>query len=103
MMLENRSRKRMICRYQRPAKCCKATMTSDTTTSAPNRIFVRQFTSRSNRPILGTEYRVQRIGVQPTARVERGSQHVHPGPCPVRREIQKVLPLQQWSKNKSYG
>lgn len=53
MMLENRSRKRMICRYQRPAKCCRATMTSDTTTSAPNRILVRQFTSRSKRPIWG--------------------------------------------------
>lgn len=43
----------MICRYQRPAKCCRATMTSDTTTSAPNRILVRQFTSRSKRPIWG--------------------------------------------------
>lgn len=54
MMLENKRRKRMICRYQRPAKCCRATMTSDTTTRAPKRIFVRQFTSRSNRPICGT-------------------------------------------------
>lgn len=50
-MLEKSRRKRKIWRYQRPAKCCRATMTSDTTTRAPNRIFVRQFTSRSNRPI----------------------------------------------------
>lgn len=56
MMLENKRRKRMICRYQRPAKCWRATMTSDTTTRAPKRIFVRQFTSRSNRPICGTAH-----------------------------------------------
>lgn len=55
MMLENKRRKRMICRYQRPAKCCRATMTSDTTTRAPKRILVRQFTSRSNRPIWGQD------------------------------------------------
>ena len=54
-MLEKSSRKRKICRYQRPAKCCRATMTRDTTTSAPNRILVRQFTSRSNRPIWGAD------------------------------------------------
>lgn len=50
-MLEKSRRKRKIWRYQRPAKCCRATMTRDTTTRAPNRILVRQFTSRSNRPI----------------------------------------------------
>lgn len=49
-MWEKRSRKRKIWRYQRPAKCWRATMTRDTTTRAPNRIFVRQFTSRSNKP-----------------------------------------------------
>lgn len=49
-MLEKRSRKRKIWRYQRPAKCWRATMTRDTTTSAPKRILVKQFTSRSNKP-----------------------------------------------------
>lgn len=51
MMFENSSRNLMICRYQRPAKCWRATMTRDTTTRAPNRILVRQFTSKSKRPI----------------------------------------------------
>lgn len=49
-MLEKSSRKRKIWRYQRPTKCCRATITSDTTTRAPNRILVKQFTSKSNRP-----------------------------------------------------
>lgn len=49
-MWEKRSKKRKIWRYQRPAKCWRATMTSDTTTSAPNKILVKQFTSRSNKP-----------------------------------------------------
>lgn len=61
MMLENKRRKRMICRYQRPAKCWRATMTRDTTTKAPKRIFVRQFTSRSNRPICGTAHRAKLV------------------------------------------
>lgn len=47
---EKSSRKRKICRYQRPAKCCRPTMTSDTTTRAPNRILVKQLTSKSNKP-----------------------------------------------------
>lgn len=57
----------MICRYQRPAKCCRATMTIETTTKAPKRILVRQFTSRSNRPICGRSKRltVSRHGPQP--------------------------------------
>lgn len=49
-MLENSSKKRKIWRYQSPAKCCRATMTSDNTTRATNKILVRQFTSRSNKP-----------------------------------------------------
>lgn len=49
-MLEKSSRKRKIWRYQRPAKCCRATMTRDTTTRATNRILVKQFTSRSIKP-----------------------------------------------------
>lgn len=57
----------MICKYQRPAKCCRATITSDTTTSAPNRILVRQFTSRSNRPIWSQKHRVQGVVAQPRA------------------------------------
>lgn len=49
-MLEKSNRKRKIWRYQRPAKCWRATITSDTTTRAPNRILVKQFTSKSNKP-----------------------------------------------------
>ena len=49
-MWEKSSRKRNIWRYQRPAKCWRATITSDTTTRAPNRILVKQFTSKSNKP-----------------------------------------------------
>lgn len=69
-MLEKSRRKRKIWRYQRPAKCCRATMTRDTTTRAPNRILVRQFTSRSNRPIcnstshaVGVWHRFQSFGL----------------------------------------
>lgn len=77
MMLENRRRKRMICRYQRPAKCWRATMTSDTTTRAPKRIFVRQFTSRSNRPIWGTKENLSSAGATHGPPGEQSLTHVH--------------------------
>lgn len=77
MMLENKRRKRMICRYQRPAKCWRATMTSDTTTRAPKRIFVRQFTSRSNRPIWGTKESPRLAGAAHSPPGERPFSHEH--------------------------
>lgn len=77
MMLENKRRKRMICRYQRPAKCWRATITSDTTTRAPKRIFVRQFTSRSNRPIWGTKQSPRLAGAAHSPPGERPFPHEH--------------------------